>query len=186
MDKIYQSNGLSNEQIDELPEYQFMVRTTDSKGRTSEREIELERPWNEQEYDVSEEDDESSTIEDDFKFELYNNELILDNPVERVTAQRARAIKTLVRVTVSLFKSKKKVVVTKKRKGKRSLTASIKFDPKNADGKVAKKDAKRYLMNRDIPLGKKSLGRPVYLTPERLEHVLIRHHTGVWDGTFGA
>lgn len=26
----------------------------------------------------------------------------------------------------------------------------------------------------------------MYLTPERLEHVLRRHHTGVWDGTFGA
>ncbi|WP_214859098.1 DNRLRE domain-containing protein [Exiguobacterium sp. s191] len=185
MDKIYQLNGLSKEQIDELPEYQFMVRTTDAKGRTSEREIELERPWNEQEYDVNEEDDESSTIEDDFEFELYNNELFLDNPVERATAQRAGAIKTLVRVTVSLFKSKKKVVVKKKRKGKRSLTASIKFDPKNAGGKVAIEDAGRYLMHKDFALGKKSLGQPAILTPERFSHILRRHHIGVWDGSFG-
>ncbi|MGN7854283.1 hypothetical protein [Exiguobacterium sp. 22311] len=162
-----------------------MVRTTDAKGRTSEREIELERAWNEQEYDVSEEDIDSSTIEDDFEFGLYNNEFILDNPVERVTAQRAGVVKTLVRVTVSIFKSKKKVVVKKKRKGKRSLTASIKFDPKNAGGKVAIEDAGRYLMHKDFALGKKSLGQPAILTPERFSHILRRHQIEVWDGSFG-
>ncbi|WP_214770703.1 DNRLRE domain-containing protein [Exiguobacterium sp. s133] len=186
LDKIYLANGVLKTEIDALPAYRFIVRTKDSIGRASETEVEINRPWVE---DVSEAVDDfgSGTIEDDFSVNTVDGELILGNKLEleQFSGQRAGAAKALVRAITTLLKKEKKVKLSKKRTGKRSLTASIKFDKKNAGGKVAKSEAIRYMSNKNLQLGKKSLDQPVVLTPERFEHIIRRHHTGVWDGSFG-